>query len=261
VHFFKVVLFTLLLFSFSQAKEPKLELGIGAGTLYYPNYIGSKTMKTIIAPLPYLRYRGDYIKIDEDGLTGNLFGIHGLRIDLSMSASLPADSKKDDAREGMPDLDLTGEVGFQLVYKFFEDGPYVLEFELPFRAVISTDFSSLKYRGILSNPQLKYSMNYSEFEWTLRFGLLFGDEEYNNYYYGVTEEYVTVDRDYYKADAGFGGFRSRIGMTYKKGNWWIGSFISYYNISDAVFEKSPLIETNTNIYTGASLAYIFYTAN
>jgi outer membrane scaffolding protein for murein synthesis (MipA/OmpV family) len=257
----KYLLLILLLSCFLLAKDHKLELGIATGALYYPNYIGSKSSHVLVTPLPYIRYRGEWFRIDEDGINGELLGIKGLRIDLSISGSLPAQSETNDAREGMPDLDLTGEIGFQLVYKLYENSPQCLEFEFPLRAVLSSDFTNLKYRGIVSNPQLKYSLTYSELKWTFRLGAVFGDENYNNYYYGVEEKYVTPTRDEYSSSAGFAGYRGRVGMTYEKGNWWGGAFVSYFNIKDAVFNESPLVETNHSLYTGISLAYIFYTSD
>jgi len=257
----KIIFLLTISFTYIQAKEHKLELGIAAGALYYPNYIGSKSTQNLITPLPYIRYRGEWFRIDEDGLSGKLFGINGLRIDLSISGSLPAQSEEYGARAGMPDLDLTGEVGFQLVYQLYQNSPHCLEFEFPLRAVLSTDFTNLKYRGIVSNPQLKYSLNFSEFEWSFRFGGVFGDEDYNNYYYGVKQAYVTKQRKFYKSNSGFAGFRSRVGMTYEKDSWWVGAFVSYFNIQNAVFSDSPLVETDHSIYSGVSVAYIFYTSD
>jgi len=255
--------FFLILFLISTlpAREDyKLELGVGVGSLYYPNYMGSKSIQMLIIPLPYIRYEGEFVRIDEDGLSGKLFGINGLRLDMSLSGSLPASSDGGGAREGMPDLDLTGEVGPNLVYNIYEKGVAQLEFELPIRATLSTDFSSIAYRGIVSNPQFKYSLNYSEFEWTLRIGAIFSDSVYNNYYYGVEQKYVTPDRAAYTAENGFSGFRHRVGMTYKKNRWWAGAFISYNDISSATFRDSPLVETTGALYMGASVAYIFYTS-
>lgn len=240
-------------------EKPTIELGFGVGSLYYPNYIGSKSIQLINVPLPYVRYRGEFFRIDEDGLTGKLFGIDGLRLDISVSGSLPASSESDGVRKGMPDLDLTGEIGPQFVYQIYAKGVSMLELELPLRATLSTNFSSISYRGLISNPQLKYSLNYSAFEWTFRTGLLFTDKEYNDYYYGVAQEYVTPSREAYETKSGYSGFRGRVGMTYKKGNWWGGAFVSYTDIDEATFRDSPLVETTGALYMGASLAYIFYT--
>ena len=241
------------------AKEPKVELGVGVFTLSYPDYIGSKSTQLLTAPFPHVRYRGDFLTIDEDGINGKLFGINGLRLDLSFSGSLPASSEDSKAREDMPDLDFTGEVGPNLIYNLYEHGMARLEFEFPIRAVLSSDFSYVEYQGIVSTPRLKYSLNYSEFEWTLRSGVMFANERYHNYFYGVSPKYATPIRPEYTARSGYSGFSNRIGMTYQKGHWWAGAFVSHFNLKNAVFEDSPLIETQSAIYMGASVAYIFYT--
>lgn len=241
-----------------EAQENKLELGLGLGYLYYPNYIGSKHSQSLLVPLPYIRYTGDYFRIDENGVTGELFGINGLRLELSMSGSLPASSDSSGAREGMPDLDLTGEIGPKLVYNLYEKGVSKLELEVDIRATLSTDFSSISYIGLTSSPQLRYSLNYSAFEWTFRTGVSISDKNYNNYYYGVQEQYANASRVQYSTKGGCSGFKSRVGMTYKKGDWWGGAFLSYFNISQSVFKDSPLVETNDAFYGGASIAYIFY---
>lgn len=255
----QVLLVLLLINSYIYAKEPKVELGIGVFTLSYPDYLGSKSTQLLTAPFPHVRYRGELLTIDENGINGKLFGVDGLRLDLSVSGSLPANSEDSKAREGMPDLDFTGEVGAKLAYNIYEHGVALLEFEFPLRAVLSTDLSSIKYRGIVSTPQLKYSLNYSEFEWALRSGVMFANETYHNYFYGVTEAYVTPTRPQYEASGGYSGFRNRIGMTYRKGNWWAGAFVSYFSLNNAVFNDSPLVETQSAVYMGASVAYVFYT--
>jgi len=257
----KALLVLLLINIYIYAKEPKIELGLGLFTLSYPDYLGSKSTQLLTAPFPHVRYRGEFLTIDEDGINGKLFGVDGLRLDLSLSGSLPANSEDSKAREGMPDLDFTGEVGPNLVYTIFEHGVALLEFELPIRAVLSTDLSSIRYRGVVSTPQLKYSLNYSEIEWTLRSGVMFANEKYHNYFYGVTQEYVTPTRVQYESSGGYSGFRNRIGMSYQKESWWAGAFISHFSLNNAVFQDSPLVETQSAVYMGLSVAYIFYTSD
>lgn len=255
-----LLILPLLLLTLS-AKESRVELGLGLASLYYPDYIGSKSSEFFLSPLPYVRYRGEYLTLDEDGITGKLFGINGLRLEMSMNGSLPASSERDGPREGMPDLELTGEIGAVLIYTLFSKGVALLEFELPLRWVLSTEFSKISYRGLVSNPQLKYSLNYRDFSWTLRLGGLYADKIYHNYFYGVKEIYSTTTREAYDAKCGFGGIRARVGVSYKKERWWGGAFVSYYDIKGATYASSPLVESNKALYMGASLAYIFYTSD
>ncbi|QSZ40827.1 hypothetical protein GJV85_01415 [Sulfurimonas aquatica] len=256
----KVALLFLLSFaSLIYSKEYELELGLGVGALSYPNYIGSKSSQYLALPIPFIRYRGENFRIDEDGINGELFGINGLKLELSMSGSLPASSDKNGARKDMPDLDLSGEIGFEVVYNIYDKGISKLELEFPFRAVFSTNYTRVEYRGITSNPQLKYSLNYKDLTLTFRTGIIAADDVYHSYYYSVKSQYATAQRDAYEAHSGFGGFKNRVGLTYKKGSWWSGAFISYFNVKDAVYKDSPLLETDTALYYGVSLAYIFYT--
>ncbi|MBN2815125.1 MAG: MipA/OmpV family protein [Campylobacterales bacterium] len=242
-----------------QAQEPHFEFGLGIGSLYYPDYIGTKTTQTLTLPIPYVRYKSEHLNIDEDGVSSKIFGIKRLQLDLSLSGSLPASSSEESPRAGMETLELTGEIGPKILYELYYKGVSRLDFECDIRAALSTDYTSISYRGIVMNPQLKYSLNYKHLEWTLRAGVLFNDADYNNYYYGVSKEYETVQREQYTAEGGYSGTRLRSGLTYKKLPWWGGAFISHHNINGAVFESSPLIEVKEALYFGASIAYIFYT--
>ncbi len=249
----------ILVVSNLYAKEPTMELGAGVASLSFPDYLGSKSRQLLTLPIPYFRYRGEYLKVDEDGLNSKLFGVDGLRLDLSINGSLPASSESNSAREGMPDLELIGEVGPKLVYSIYKDRVGLFEFEFPLRAVFSTDFSNINYVGITSRPQLKYRLIYSKIQWTFKSGVIFSNQNYNSYFYEVSNEHKTESRALYKPEAGFGGFRNRASITYQKERWWFGVFISHFNLSRAVYKKSPLLETNTATYIGASAAYIFYT--
>jgi len=255
----RFVFIFLLLTAQLRAQDDKLELGLGLGSLYYPNYVGSKDYQFLTLPIPYIRYTGKYFRIDEDGLSQDLVGIKGLKLEASVSGSLPASSEKNDARESMPNLDLTGEVGFKLVYNLFEKNISKLELEMPLRVVLSTNFTNLHYQGIVSNPQIKYSLDYDKLEWTFRTGILLANKRYNSYYYSVDKIYETPSRAAYDANGGFSGFKSRVGVTYRHKNWWSGASVSYYNISNATFSDSPLVQTHHSLYTGIALAYIFYT--
>ena len=258
----KIIFLLFLLINTSlYSKDYSLEVGVGIASLYYPNYLGSKSIQTITLPIPYLRYKSKYLNIDKNGLNSKLFGINNLRLELSVSGSLPANSNDSKVREDMPDIDSTGEVGFQIIYNIYQHGVALLQFELPIRTVFSTDFNTIKYRGITSTPQLKYSLNYKKVQFTLRSGFILSNKEYNNYFYEVKEKYITPQRIEYKASSGFGGFKNRMGISYKKDKWWGGAFISHYNIKSAIFKDSPLVESNTGIYMGISVAYIFYTNN
>lgn len=257
---FKIFLFISFLTLFNcDAKEPKAELGLGMFALSYPSYIGSKTTNILIGPYPHIRYRGDILTADKDGFAGKFLTLYGIRMDLSFGGSLPSNSEDSNVRNGMENFDFSGEVGLKLVYSVYKKLHHEFELDVHTRAVISTDFSSLKYRGLVGNAGIKYTYDYKKFELILRTGIVFANERYNNYFYGVKEQYVTNTRAYYKADAGYNGLRNSIGISYQQNAWWLGAYISHFNINNAVVVDSPLVETKDATYMGVSFAYIFYT--
>lgn len=255
--FFLLLLLELSLF----AKEATLDFGIGLGTILFPDYMGSKSTQSYTLPFPYVIYKSDYLDIDKDGISTTLFDIKDLVLDLSFSGSLPANSEHTKLREDMPNLDLTFEFGPRITYKFFEHGLAHLYFELPIRAVFSTDFQTLGTQGFVTTPQIKYSLEYKHFEFVYRIGALYGDEKYHDYFYEVQKEYETSWRKAYNAKAGYGGFKNKVSLSYTKNNYFAGMSVSYYNLHSAVYENSPLIETKNAFYFGASVAYILFTTN
>ncbi len=251
-----IVLFATVVF----ATEKKLEIGAGVLSLTYPNYIGSKESSILITPFPHIRYKNKYIKIDEDGINGKLFGINGLSVDLSLSGSLPSNNESNGVREGMSDLDMTFEVGPKLVYKIYKNKFGNLKFEFPVRIILSTDLTNLHYQGVNLSPEFQYTYTNGKFKLYLRSSALFADTDYHNYFYQVKPEYETALRENYNSEAGFSGFRNSIGFNYKKDKWWFGGFVANFNIADAVFKDSPLVETSEAYYAGISVAYIFHTS-
>jgi len=250
-------LLTLLyLTSITTVMASELDLGLGVGALSYPNYLGAEDSTVLSFPYPYIDYRSEKLKIDKDGLEQELFSIKGLTARVSMSGSLPAKASK--AREGMDELDLAGEIGPALVYKLYEKGEFSIKLDLPIRAVISTDFDSIDYRGYLY--ELKTKIEYtsaSNYLYQFHTGAVWGDSRYHNYIYGVKKEFVTSTRDYYQADAGYAGYKTSFGISKKFKKVWVGVFIRYYDLRGVAFEDSPLLAKDSAIYSGAFVAYIF----
>lgn len=253
--------FLFLLLSFATlvlAKDSLFEFGIAGGSILFPDYIGSKSTQTLTLPFPYMIYRGEYLNIDKEGISGKLFDIQDLELNLSLGGSLPANSDNSHSREGMPDLNFTFEFGPKIVYRFFNHNKASLYFELPVRAVFSTNLKSIDSQGVITTPLIKYELDYGNLECTLKTGVMFADKEYHSYFYEVKQEYATPLRPQYKAKEGYSGYMNRIGISYKEAQWRFGAFATYYGLKEAVFENSPLVETKEAFFSGISLAYIFY---
>jgi outer membrane protein len=258
----KFTLISLLLIALLAANakaESYLELGAGMGTVHYPAYAGSKTYKNFTAPFPYFKYIGERLTVNKDGINKKLFNIDGMILDLSFGATLPASSVDLEKRQGMPNLAFTFGVGPKIQYFMRNEPSSKIFFELPARATFALDsINDIDYIGIVTTPQIAYRTDYKNFETTLRAGINFASQEYNQYFYGVASQYATSTRPEYDANGGFSAFKYKASISYAKNHWWSAAFITYYDLHNAVFKDSPMMETSNAFYTGFAVAYIFY---
>ena len=251
----KQLLTSLLLYSSIYASE--LDLGLGMATFHYPDYLGSNKQNMLIFPYPYLLYKSDTLEVDNAGLQQELLTYDDLRVEVSLSGALPA--KSSGVREGMPKLDPSGEIGPALFYTMYDKDDALLELEFPLRAVLSTNFQGIDYNGYIYEAKFRASYtNRSGYLFQLGTGGIWGDERYHNYLYGVSETFVTKSRPYYKAKAGYTGYKTSFGIkkTFNE-KLLIAGFIRHYNLADSRIENSPLKVKNSAIYGGVSFAYLF----
>lgn len=256
----KYLVFIFILMSSMEAKKPNLELGVGIAGVSYPSYLGSNREKFFPIIYPYITYHSKILDLDNSGIKKELFDIDGLGLELSASGSFPVDSDSSPLRKGMDDLDLMFEIGGMGSYRLWEKSPYTLLFRLPLRAVLSTNLSSrLDYRGLLANPEIKLSHKKGERIFSFMSGALFSSSRYHDYFYGVDKKFVTKDREAYRGESGYGGWRSKIGFADRSASWVYDAYIIHYFLEGAVFESSPLVEKKHGFFLQVSLSYIFYT--
>ena len=157
-----IILLGLLNVDVAIAEEkPLWEVGIGVAGLYLPDYRGSDEGQFYALPYPYIIYRGDFLRVDRDRISGRIFETDRLLLDVSFYGSVPVDSDNNDARRGMDDLDPTFEVGpaLDVILLKGERDRYKLSLNLPVRAVFSTDFSDIHHRGWVFSPRLNLEVN------------------------------------------------------------------------------------------------------
>ena len=244
-------------------EKPLWELGFGIAPLVSPDYRGSDESRAYYLPLPYIVYRGDILKVDRRGVYSRLYESGGVVIDLSGDAGVPADSKKNEARRDMPDLDTSFEVGPSLEVCLWRNchGERKLQFRLPMRAMFTTDFGSIESRGGLINPHINYDMKNigpgGGWNLGLSAGALYASERYHDYYYEVAPQYATATRPAYDARGGYSGSRVSIALSKRFKRMWVGAFARYDNLSGAVFEDSPLMRVGHSFMAGFGVAWIF----
>ena len=233
-----------------------LDLGIGIGEMRYPDYLGSNHTNSTIFPFPYIDYHSEKLDIDQDGLKQRLFSIDGVSLRVSMSGSLPVHSSG--AREGMGNLDIAGEIGPAIVYEIYRKDGLSIKLDFPIRAVISTNFKELKYRGYKYDPRLAMDYNFLDgYLFQFQTGGVWADSRFQNYIYGVDSRFITENRTQYRAKEGYMGYKTSIGISKKFNRVWAGAFIRFYDLNGAVSKDSPLFNRSYGVYSGIFIAYLF----
>jgi MipA family protein len=245
----------------AQAAElPLWEAGAGVAVLDFPDYRGSDERHTLVLPIPYLVYRGDFLKADRESIRGQFYKNDRLDLHLSVNGSIPVNSGDNSARRGMPDLDPTLEIGPNLTVMLLRSDTTHLNLRFPVRAVIATDLSYARDVGWVFQPQINVDF-YDRFPgpgWNLGFaaGPVFGNKRYHNYYYGVAPQFATPERPAYDAGGGYGGIQWIAALSKRFPSYWVGGFVRLDTLSGATFEASPLVRQNESFAAGFAIAWI-----
>lgn len=245
---------------------PKWEFGLGAGVLRMPAYRGASGRKNTWLPVPYIAYRGDRFKMDEEGMRGTLMQRERFHLDFSVAGSLPV-SDSDGAREDMEKLDPVGEVGPSLEIDLGQSGNRHLEWEqqwwlrLPLRAALSVGDPFIDHQGWVFSPTMSWvwikGVQRSRWRWNLSAGPIFASKKFHDYFYTVDVSDVTATRSAYDAEAGYGGKRVSLALSVNSKKWFVGGFVRYDDLRGAVFEDSPLVETRGFLAVGVAVSRIF----
>ena len=245
---------------------PKWEWGLGAGMLNVPAYRGAKGHKNYLLPVPFIAYRGEAVRMDEEGMRGRLFESDRIRLDLSIAGNLPVPEDSDSARAGMPDLDPVGEFGPTLDISLTRNGDrhkgeVSVWLRLPVRAAISVGDPLLAQQGWVFSPyvDLSYRKGATRSHWriSLALGPLYASRKNHEYFYKVPVEFVTAQRPQYQPDGGYSGSRATLSLVMNSSHWFIGAFARYDKLNGAVFEDSPLVEINNYFAVGFAVSRIF----
>jgi MipA family protein len=263
---FFILSFSSALFAQDEDATPKekdikkWEVGLGLGGLSSPDYRGSDEYHSYASPIPYIIYRGKYIRSDRDGIRSYFFDSDRIEFTLSASGAFTPDTDENKLREGMPMLGSTLELGPSLNIKL--SGENFLsgwQLQLPWRAVYAIDADDSGYFGSMFQPQLVYRKKYEK--WTLgyRAGISIANNDYHDYYYSVAPEYQTETRSQFDAAGGYSGWHNQVSLTrnfiYNGIKTRLLFFVRYDNLKNTKMIDSPLVVTE-DVWRGG-LAYIW----
>jgi len=243
------------------AEKPLWELGIGMSALSFPDYRGSDESSFFAIPFPYVVYRGTFLKADKDGIRGAFFDNDRIELNGSVGASVPVRSDDNRARQGMPDLQPTVELGPSLDLNLWRtlDRRYELDLRLPVRAAV-TVIGGMDYVGWEFSPRLVLDVSdvAGLVGWNLGLlaGPIYGSERSHDYFYSVAPQYATADRPAFDAAAGYAGSQVLVSLSKRYPKYWLGAFARWDSLEGAVFADSPLVRQQNYFAVGVAIAWI-----
>ena len=255
-----VSLILLLLARNVMAAEPLpgLELGAGLLAVSLPDYRGSRRSSTYVFPIPFIRYRGEHVRIDE-GARGIFFESEDLSLSLSSNLAFAGEDDTPE-REGMDDLDSLIEVGPSLNYRFHRLQHGALWIDLPLRFAYTLD-SDFEHVGKVFQPRISWRKPELQLgDWKLRtsIGPLIASKSYHAYYYSVDSTEATSSRPAYDASGGYSGYRGEFTYSKRIGDYWLGGFVRYDNLRNSQIDDSPLVTETETWMGGVALVWVFY---
>jgi outer membrane scaffolding protein for murein synthesis (MipA/OmpV family) len=243
-------------------EEPLWEAGLGVAAIYFPHYRGSNQSRAYALPAPYFVYRGDFFKADRHGLRGVFFRNERVDLNMSVGASLPVSSRDNHAREGMPDLKPSVEVGPSLDITAWRaaDGLAKLDLRLPLRGAVTVESRSRFIGGQFFpnvNLDVRDPAGFPGWNLGVLAGPVFTDARYNRYYYEVPASHATASRPAYTPPGGgYAGMQFLVAVSKRFSRFWVGGFARYDTLRGAKFEDSPLVTSKNYFATGIGISWI-----
>jgi len=240
----------------ARAEQPLWEAGLGVGVLRLPHYRGSDQSHTWVLPVPYLVYRGDLLRADRDGARARLFNDERFDVDVSVAATAPTRSEDNRAREGMPDLAPTVEIGPNINYTLSRGEQWKLQARLPIRAAFTLE-SGPDMIGWMATPNLNLDLRARGWNVGMLTGPIFGTRRINAYFFDVAPEFATAERPAYQSRGGYAGWRLLGALSRRLGDFWIGGYVSGDSVRNARFHDSPLVRQRETVAFGIAVSWVF----
>lgn len=244
--------------------QSQWEAGIGVAAAYLPDYRGSDEGSLYLLPFPYITYTSERLRIDRSGIVARLFDSERVELDASFTGGVALRSSGNRARDGMPTLHPTGEVGPEMVVRLIGERDAReprLDLRVAVRAAFAFGDGRVEHVGWTASPYLKLALPNamgSGADVNITLGLLYGDDRYHDYLYSVAPQFAAPARPAYDAPGGYAGIQSQLSFGRRFGDFWLGGFLRVDSLRGAsALEDSPLVRARSYVAGGVGVAWIF----
>jgi len=257
----KIFIVIGLIMTSSVSAETQWKLGAGIGNLTANSYPGSDQTEIIISPIPYFKIKTEWFDLDREGLHTHWFESTRFRFDVSFDLGLPVDSDDVALRKGMPDLSPVGLIGPMLKYQLFESATLKWQLHFPITYAFEIDDLEAYSIGWVSNPRIYLNYLHGDtklpLDISLSLGPIYGSADYHQFYYAVEQSFVTMNRSAYTTEAGRAGYRFNLSLTKRMNGYWLGLYVRYQDLSEAVFIDSPLVNKKDYWFVALGASWLF----
>ena len=243
---------------YTVANLPLWEAGLFAGGATQPAYLGADERSSLLLGLPFIVYRGEYLRIDRGTVGVRAIKTPRTELDIGFAASLGSRAEDIEARRGMDDLGMLLEFGPRLKINLGEigDGKRDSRIQIPVRGVFDVN-DHLRYRGIAYELQWVSDMELPA-NWivTSNLGALFGDQQLVDTFYRVAPAEATAVRPAYDAKSGLIALRATLlasRLFIPEARFF--SFLRFDSVAGAANQDSPLVRRETGWTLGIGLAW------
>ncbi len=239
------------------ASRPALwEVGGVALGVSQQAYPGSDQQVNRALPLPYVIYRGEWLRADRESAGFRALKTDTFEVDVGLAGSFGASSGALDARRGMRELGTLVELGPRLKWRLAatpEGGRLSAEF--PLRAVFDLS-DKAAFRGVSFEPRLVYALQSGAWRYGVSAGAVFADTRLAKTFYQVSPAEAIFGRPAYTAEGGLVAWR--LGGTLSRSlsrDWSVFGFARLDSVAGAANESSPLVRRTTGASAGLGVLY------
>ncbi len=237
---------------------PLWEAGLLGTGITHPAYPGADEHTNLLLPLPYMIYRGEFLRIERSNVGVRAIKTPRTELDIGFAAAPGSRAADVEARRGMDDLGVLLEFGPRLKINLGEEGEHRRgsRIQLAARGVFDVT-NYLKYHGIAFEPQWVKDVLLQE-QWFTSFslGAVYGEQKLVDTFYRVAPSEATPLRPAYEAKVGLialraGAFATRL----LNPDVRFFSYLRLDSVQGAANQDSPLVKRDYGWSAGIGLAW------